>query len=253
MPTPDFLIIGAAKSGTTSLISDIRNHPDVYAHAHEINYFSHHIDLGNVWYESLFTFQGKVQGEKSTSYMYEKHSHELIFHHNPGMKLIMILREPVKRAFSNWTMRFNQSRLLKQADTFNKRYHTKIDNIGFSHLYRDYLTLRTDEIRIHEPLDIFERGLYIEQIDHLLRFFPPVQMLVLISEQYFHQPEVALKKVSRFLEIGDFPDGQATWKRKTEYPIHLDERLSEELQRFYEPYNKRLFEFMGAKIDEWKL
>lgn len=251
-PIPDFLLIGAAKSGTTSLISDLKNHPDIYTPGYEINYFTHFYTNGPDWYSSIFDSPGKIQGEKSTSYLYETACHERIFDHNPGMKLIVLLREPMKRAFSNWAMRHTQGRLLKQVHMFNSRNTSPIENIGFSHLFNAYLTTDLDFVRHQEPLDIFERGLYVEQLAHLQRFFPPEQVLILISERYFHNPQKELLKVSQFLNVGDFPPGTLSWKRKSEYPAKPDKATAETIRQFYKPYNERLFGFLGYEIDEWK-
>jgi hypothetical protein len=249
---PDFLIVGAAKSGTTSLIAGLKQHPDIFTPGFELNYFSHFFLNGSEWYASQFLHPEKVQGEKSTSYLYETNSHQRIFDHNPGIKLIILLREPVKRAFSNWTMRYNQSRLLKQAYLFNRRNQPNIENIGFSPLFNYYTSCPSANMKHQEPLDIFERGLYIEQIESLRSIFPDGQLLILISERYFHHPTETLRKVSRFLNIGDFPEDCHPWKRKTEYPIKLDEAVALQVRKFYKPFNDRLFEFLGGEIEEWR-
>lgn len=249
---PDFLIVGAAKSGTTSLIADLKQHPDVYTPGAELNYFSRFFKNGSEWYCAQFQDAEKTQGEKSTSYLYETDCHQRIFNHNPGMKLIILLREPVKRAFSNWTMRYNQSRLLKQAHLFNTINRPAIENIGFSHLFEYYISCQTATMKRQEPLDIFERGLYMEQIERLRSIFPDEQLLVLVSERYFHHPAETLGKVSRFLNIDDFPLACHAWKRKTEYPVKLDAGTAMEVQRFYKPFNERLFEFLGGEIEEWR-
>jgi len=250
---PDFLILGAAKSGTTSLIKEMRNHPDVCAPGIEVNYFSQRFEKGADWYNSVFANKDKVLGEKSTSYLYETGCHQRIFDHNPGIKLIIILREPVKRAFSNWTMRFTQGRLLKQAHVFNSRNQQKIENIGFSHLFNYYISCNNGSVRHQEPLDIFERGLYIEQINHLMGIFPPDQLLVLIAERYFQQTSQELKRVSTFLKISDFPSGNHAWERKSEYPVKLDEKTATPIRDYYKPFNEKLFRFLGFEIPGWNI
>ena len=248
---PDFLVIGAAKSGTTSLISDLKNHPEIHTPGFEINYFSHFYSNGPEWYHSLFNCPEKIQGEKSTSYLYETECHKRIFSHNPSIKLIVLLREPVKRAFSNWAMRYTQGRLLKQTHLFNKHNLNIIENIGFSHLFNAYLNTESDVVRHQEPLDIFERGLYIEQLTHLRRFFSAGQILILISERYFKNPEPELKKLSSFLNVSDFPSAPPAWKRKSEYYAKPNEATIHSIRQFYKPYNEKLFRFLGFEIDEW--
>lgn len=252
MSAPDFLILGAAKSGTTTLINELKNHPDVFTPGIELNYFTHHFTKGSDWYNSIFKFPDKKQGEKSTSYFYEKPCHERIFDHNPEIKLIVLLREPVKRAFSNWNMRHLQGRLLKQAYKFNKSAGQPIENIGFSHLFKYYMDCNSDVNRHQEPLDIFERGLYIDQILHLLKFFHQDQLLVLIAEDYFKNPGAALEKISRHLDICEFPEGGRCWERKSDYPVKLNEKVAQEIHQFYKPYNERLFDFLGFEIPEWE-
>jgi len=251
MSIPDFLILGAAKSGTTSLLHELKIHPDVFTPGFEVNYFSHHFVKGQAWYSSIFRFPEKVQGEKSTSYFYEKSSHERIFKQSPDVKLIILLREPVKRAFSNWNMRHVQGRLLKQAYKFNKSVGQQIQNIGFLHLFNYYLSCDSEFLRHQEPLDIFERGLYIDQIEHLLQFFSRKQLLILIAEEYFRNPEKTLENVSEFLQISEFSLGTHLWERKSVYPIKLDEKGAVDVYQYYKPYNEKLFDFLGFDISEW--
>ena len=249
---PDFLIAGAAKSGTSSLIADLKQHPDVYSPGVELDYFSSFYTKGVDWYCSQFTHPEKVQGEKSTSYLYQTRCHQRIYDHNPRMKLIVLLREPVRRAFSNWTMRYNQGRLLMQAHLYNSKKQPAIENVGFSNLFSHYLSCGSDSSRKREPLDIFERGCYMEQIDSLRAVFPDEQLLFLISERYFEHHDETLRKVSRFLNIGEFPRGFQAWRRKTEYSVKLDEAVALQIRQFYKPFNERLFEFLGEEIEEWR-
>ncbi len=251
-PAPDFLIIGAAKSGTTSLIADLKSHPEIFTPGYEIEYFSYNHDMGDDWYRSVFTEDEKVQGEKSPSYLFETGCHERIFRYHPGMKLIVLLREPVQRAFSNWTMRQHvQHRLLKQSHEFNQRNPVSILNIGFSSLFEYYRSCPSDIIRRQRPLDIFERSLYLPQIQSILNYFQRDQLLILIAEHYFSDPARELQKICRFLNIGDFRNNDPVWKRKTDYRIKMNESDPKEMQRFYKPYNEALFDFLGYEIAEW--
>ena len=250
---PEFLIIGAAKSGTTSLISDLRHHPEVCTPGAEVNFFSHFYDNGEDWYRSLFSQPQLLCGEKSTSYLYNRSSAERIFRYNPQMKLIILLREPVKRAYSNWTMRRIQNRLLNQVHNFNDRNRHQITNIGFRHLFYDYLSCKDDPVRFYEPLDVFERSLYMKQIAGYLEWFPHGQILVLIAERYFQSPDETLEKIGGFLGIGAFPPKQHAWKRKTEYPAPLDPETALEIHRFFQPHNRQLFDFLCEEIPEWQI
>lgn len=249
---PEFLIIGAAKAGTTSLVADCNRHPDIFTPGFEVDYFSYNYEQGNAWYRSLFQNDEKVQGEKSPSYLHETSCYEKIFAYNPEMKLIILVREPVKRAFSNWMMRHAQNRLIRQTHAFNQRNPVEISNMGFNSLFQYYQSCTSASIRHQKPLEIFERSQYILQIEKLMNYFHREQLLILVAEHYFSNPGRELGKVSRFLNIGDFPAGEPSWKRKSSYPIKLKENETEEIDEFFRPYNDRLFNFLGYEIPEWK-
>lgn len=248
---PEFLIIGAAKSGTTSLITDLRHHPEVCTPGVEVNYFSHFITKGDVWYRSRFAEPLLICGEKSTSYLYDSSCAGKIYRYNPEMKLIIMLREPVRRAYSNWTMRRVQNRLLNQAEHFNSLSKYRISNLGFRHLFHDYLACRNEQERFYEPLDVFERSMYMKQISCFLEWFPRNQLLILISERFFRTPADTLEFVGDFLGIGPFPERQNAWKRKMEYPAPLDPATASEMRTFFQPFNQQLFDFLGEEIPEW--
>jgi hypothetical protein len=162
------------------------------------------------------------------------------------------MREPVKRAYSNWMMRQAQNRLIWQTHLFNTHNKVGISNMGFSSLFEYYRSCTSDMVRHQQPLDIFERSQYVQQIEKLLKYFHRDQLLILIAEHYFSNPTEELAKVSRFLNIGDFPAGETSWKRKSSYPIKFKENEAEEMYLFYKPFNDRLFNFLGYEIPEWK-
>jgi hypothetical protein len=119
---PDFLVIGAAKSGTTSLFYNLRDHPEVFCPpVKELNYFSQGEEgltpgrgpgdqQATTWTESRDAyasyFQGRenetVVGEASVSYLYSPVSAARIHESIPDVKLIAVLRDPVERAWSNY-------------------------------------------------------------------------------------------------------------------------------------------------------
>jgi Sulfotransferase domain len=110
---PDFVIIGSQKAGTTSLRNHMSEHPDVYS-ASEIHYLDRYFERGPHWYRSWFPLQSTlrrherrtghraVSGEKTPEYIFiaggAEHLHALV----PQARLIVALRDPVERAFSQW-------------------------------------------------------------------------------------------------------------------------------------------------------
>ena len=104
---PDFLGIGAQKSGTTWLWANMLMHPNIYLPPNkEIHFFDLHFEEGLDWYSSLFhNVDQKVKGEITPYYsILPKERIALIKKINPNMKIIFILRNPIDRAWSHAIM-----------------------------------------------------------------------------------------------------------------------------------------------------
>jgi len=104
---PDFLIVGAPRSGTSSLNHYLRQHPDVFMSARkEPRFFTENLSRGLDWYAPLFTGARPDQqvGEASPDYLWRR-AGVTIHDHLPEVKAIALLREPVSRAWSHYWMR----------------------------------------------------------------------------------------------------------------------------------------------------
>lgn len=119
---PDFLVIGAARSGTTALYNYLRQHPDIYmpSRIKEPNFYCYEgleLDVkgpgaefinnsvtDGAAYEALFAEAGatQIKGEASPLYLYEPRTPERIAHHAPDVKMIAILRNPIEQAHSHF-------------------------------------------------------------------------------------------------------------------------------------------------------
>ena len=249
---PDLLIIGAAKSGTTSLARNLNSHPQISILPREIHYFSRNLDRGDDWYLSFFKASTKIQGEKSPSYLYYTACHAHIYRLLPEVKLIILLRDPVERAFSNWNMRYNDNRLIQQGLTFNKNYANTLASLDFDKLLDYYLANRGTSNGWPEPLDIFHRGLYIRQIENLLKFYNRNQLLVLITEQFFTAEGQGYDEVCRFLDTAPFKPKTFERLRVGDYNKTIPWACREKLRELYQPYNQALFELLGQEIREWQ-
>ena len=107
MKKPNYLVIGAQKSGTTSVRGLLGQHPDIYIHPEELQFFWREYGDDFERYCSNFEDAGSAQfvGEKSPDYLFFKEAAPRIAELNPDMKLIVILREPTLRAYSDWYQR----------------------------------------------------------------------------------------------------------------------------------------------------
>lgn len=107
---PDFIVIGAMKCGTSTLCAYLEDHPDIFmVPKAEPNFFSHdtNFDRGTEWYERFFAGQegAKLRGEGSNAYASGQmfpHSATRMAAYKPDLKLIYVVRHPVKRIVSAW-------------------------------------------------------------------------------------------------------------------------------------------------------
>ncbi len=225
---PNFLIIGAAKSGTYTLHTHCARHPEVYMSAiKEPHYFSFGADKTSVksartrpvhsWitsreaYAKLFANHrgARMAGESSVSYLYMPGTAERIFEFNPKMKLIVSLRNPVDRAYSSFNMA--------------KSY-------GLEPLKTLAEGLEAEPGRIQENSSLLLRyrdmGLYFEQLARYYDVFSPDQIKVIIYEDFVRNPVQVVREIFEFIGVTtDFepdPDlhSNATKRPDNENPIH---------------------------------
>ena len=108
---PDFIILGAARCGTTTMYDLITSHPTIKpALRKEIGYFSTHYDFGTPWYKSNFPLSrdNVITGEATPRYLPDPKVPPRMAKLLPNTKLIILLRNPVDRAYSYYNMRRSQ-------------------------------------------------------------------------------------------------------------------------------------------------
>jgi hypothetical protein len=201
MVLPNFLIVGAAKSGTTSLYHYLGQHPDIFfPEVKEPHFFSDsntYMARNLTEYQSLFSrHQGqKAVGEASVSYLYDPASPGIIFKTLGKIRIIASLRNPVSRAYSHW----------------RHFYNVGWENLDFREaLAAEEARYHSGSFRENAPALVpsgyfyFRRGLYAEQVARYLTFFGPENMKVLIFEQWIQ--DVAGTSQDLFEFLGVDPD-----------------------------------------------
>lgn len=248
---PDFLIVGAKKCGTTALYSYLTQHPSIApALQKEIYYFNALHGRGTLWYRSHFptvmasrralraTGQALLTGEATPDYLFHARCARLIEQALPDAKLIVLLRNPVDRAYSFYnhnlragieTVSFDQAideeeaRLAAESDTEGERP----DDQSFEYQQRSYL----------------RRGIYADQLES----WNTKEMLVLKTEDMYEQPEQTLRKAFGFLDLPyHAPEG---FKKLNAAPYpDMDPSSRQRLVRYFEPHNRRLYESIGMDM-----
>jgi hypothetical protein len=195
MTMPNFLIIGAMKSGTTALYYYLEQHPELYmSPVKEPNFFSSQeqenaadavTNIGT--YQDLFRGGSgkKALGEASHSYLYEPRAAAEIKRYVPEAKLIAILRNPIDRAYSHFLHMVRSG--TEPLDDFAQ-------------------ALREEEVRIHKERtfqDYIGRGLYYNQLKRYFGTFPQEQVRVYLYEDLSGAPISTVQDAFRFLKVDD--------------------------------------------------
>lgn len=184
MIRPQFIIIGAAKSGTTTLYQYLCRHPQIFMSTpKEPDFFSvdAHYDRGMDWYESLFS-QAKpdqICGEASTTYsrlQQYPHTVERLVKALPEVKLIYIMRHPVDRAYSFYIHRFKGAR------------------------HKPELAVeKTFEETIVKQSEFIDSSFYFYQIEQYLKFYPRESFLFLPMEDLIQRPHETICQILTFI------------------------------------------------------
>lgn len=248
---PDFIIPGEAKCGTTSLYRYMMEHPDVFpADRKEPNNFiqypqsmvymkSHYpLMFGKIVREKVFS-RKFVTGEASAEYLSRPRVPRHIAALLPDVKLIVLLRNPVTRAHSDYQMLKRRGLIQEPFETIVRRGIEWLSNPGLAPLVEAAAEAE------HNPVRYMRKGLYAESVARWLECFPRESFLFLKSESFFDDPQKTLKAVFDFLGLPGHRLREFDVKRKGEYDAPIDPALAEEMAEFFRPHNERLYGLLG--------
>jgi len=192
-----FVIAGTQKGGTSALASYLFEHPEiamptvkeVHFFDNEDNFQSAPVDYAR--YHAYFkpAERRKVLCDATPIYMYWDAAPARIWQYNPAMKLVLLLRNPITRAYSQWNMERERG---SDPLPFEQAIRTEAERC------REALPLQ------HRLYSYVDRGFYSDQLRRIWRYFPVEQTLVLKSEELQHAPEAALARITDFLGIARF-------------------------------------------------
>ncbi len=254
---PEFLIIGTQRGGTTALYHYLQTHPCIKsATTTNTHFFDKKFQKGLTWYRGHFPTgieryctqhllrRAWITGEANSSYLFYPDSPCRVAVMLPQVKLIVLLRNPVDRAYSQYfhamelgheTLSFEEA-IQGEARTIQERAKIMQDATYFSDVYthRSYLS----------------RGIYMDQLQPWMDLFPREQFLILKSEDFYADPVVAYKRVLAFLNLpGVEPRlNKQDYKQYSHntYFSSMDAALRKRLIEYFEPHNARLYDFLGV-------
>ncbi len=205
---PGLIIIGAYKCGTTALYNYLNQHPQIYmTPIKETNFFALrgkapffkgpgdeqsptmrlsiiHLDEYQKQFDTIS--DRTITGEASPLYLYEPSTAQCIASYRPDVKLIVILRQPAERAYSNFIQKVREGR--ERLSGFQQALEQEPERIKNN----------------WEPIWFFrEAGLYYSQLKRYFDYFPPEQIKVILQEDLLQRPKETFIDLFRFIGVDE--------------------------------------------------
>ena len=272
---PSFLILGGSRSGNTSLFAHLIEHPNIIPGSmKEVYFFQYFTNNKTSFYRSHFPIKRKnlITCDSTSSYfvhpLIPARVHKLL----PSAKLIVVLRNPVERAYSEFhytvtlgselTENFEDviKSELKRIEIGNKKPELKIENTNYKHFTFSHL----------------RDGLYAQHLERWLKFFSKEQLLVLHTKDLYTNLDQTLAETFEFLNLPKYQIENRIEKNKIDkirplagheqnvyknidsktrtlfnvqnYP-EMKPETKKFLQDFFRPHNEKLFKMIGKRFD----
>jgi Sulfotransferase domain len=253
-PLPEFLIVGAQRSGTTSLYRYLMEHPQVLpaTPSKGVHYFDKHADRSLRWYRAHFPTQSArrrverrfgapvVSGEGSPYYLFHPHGPARAAAAVPDARIIAMLRDPVERAYSHYQQEY--ARGFEDAGSFERALELEPQRLaGERERMLADPAYDSAELQHHSYM---ARGEYVDQLIAWRGRYPAEQVLVICAERFFAEPAAVYAEVLRFLGLPD-PADPPRFKAYNARPSKgmADETRARLRAHFAEP-NRRLEEHL---------
>ncbi|WP_428326202.1 sulfotransferase family protein [Nitrosopumilus sp.] len=249
---PDFFVIGAGRTGTTSLYHYLDQHPSLSKSAYdELGFFDVNFHLGLNWYRSLFPsvftkFRIKLKTDffmtydVTPSYVRRPWIAKRIKKLFPKSKLIIVLRNPVDRTYSHYHLhrKFGETR------TFEEFIKNEIDDVS-----KWDVELKDDNyFATKVENSSLARAFYAEQLPIWFEQFSKNQILIISSENLASNTRKTMNEIFSFLNLPEY-DVPNIEKVNVSKKSKMNSKTREILLEFFKPYNEQLYDFLNKKFD----
>ena len=256
---PGFLIVGGQRCGTTSMYRALAQHPLIQKPVwHKgVHYFDLHYERGLGWYRAHFPLRasaGRIERalgrpplafESSPYYMHHPLAPGRIARDLPGVKLIVLVRDPVERAASahahELARGFEDEPFERALALEPQRLEGEEDRMRADPAYRS---------RALQHQAYVTRGQYADQLDRLAALVGRERLLVLDSGEFFTAPAAVYDRVLAFLELPQC--GSTVFERHNARPRpDIPKGTRDRLSAHFEPYDARLIPWLAA-VPSWR-
>ncbi len=244
---PKFIIIGAVRSGTTSLYYNICEHPNILPASYdEIGFFDVNYDLGLNWYKSMFPLKSEnnfskknITGEDTPFYFWREDAANRIKKILPHVKLIIILRNPIDRAFSNYHLGVRGG---TENLSFDEAISIELEGLEKNEINKENLIKLCDSSRSY-----IIKSLYYEQMKIWTRKFSKDNLFVTTTEEMSEKPEDVLRKIFEFLQVSPYKISNPQKRKAVKYS-KMKYETRQKLVKFFKPHNKQFYELIGHEF-----
>ncbi|XP_060083501.1 heparan sulfate glucosamine 3-O-sulfotransferase 1-like [Ylistrum balloti] len=258
---PQCLIIGVKKAGTGAMVQYLKLHPDIVIADKELNFFDYerNFKLGFDYYKTLMppSYEGQITMEKTSNYFHNKDTEWRVYSMNTSMKMILLVREPIARAVSDYLQR-------KQKDKSNKELTPSFEE----------LIIRQKNGKINEGYPGIRPSFYYKHMVRWLKYFPLTQIHIVDGDNLVRNPYEEVHAVEKFLGLPHLitPDRfvfsdkkgfycmsidgvngtrqeQCLSKGKGRKHPDVDKRVMEMLTDLFKPLNEQFYNLIGRKFN----
>jgi Sulfotransferase domain len=252
---PSFVLAGAQRCGTTSLFRALQQHPAVFTPVYHkgVNYFDQNYGRGPDWYRAHFPLRSvaamrtrgsgeeAVAFEASGYYMYHPHAPRRLGEDLPDVRAVVMLRDPVERAYSAYRHEFARGFETETFETAleleDERVQPEFERMLVDPAYQSFS---------HRHHSYRRRGEYAKQIQALMTHLQPDRLLVVDSHDFFAHPEQEFDRITAFLGLRPYVPA-----RFDQWNARPGSQMSSQAQRFLttalEPHDEALRELLGRR------
>ncbi len=240
-----FIVAGVQKAGTSALDLYLREHPELcLPKDKELHFFDtdHCFAVEPVDYAAYHACFSpgpghRLLGEVTPAYLYWPTAAQRIARYNPAMRLIVVLRNPITRAFSHWNM---SRRTGREPLPFRQALEAEPER------------LRALPLELAKSFTYIDRGYYTGQLERLWRYFPREQTIVFKSEDLLGAHAEVLARVADFLGIAPFPPLAQKRAEVREYNVAMGAEEKRYLAGLYETEIGALERLLGWDCSAWR-
>ncbi len=241
----DFIICGTQKGGTSALAAYLKEHPEVHIpDEKEMHFFdteSNFLIRGEPDYSTYHVAfnpesSHTLVGEATPIYMYWHDAPRRMWQYNPDLKLIVILRDPIDRAYSHWNMeRSRNMEHLSFWEAITRERERCREALPYQHRVYSYV----------------DRGFYMEQLRRLWTFFPKEQVLILRTENLRNRPLETLQSVCHYLQVKPFQSVKPKNVHSRLYITSMTNQEKEYLRSIFEYEIREMERVLGWDCSDW--